>query len=120
MKIIQAKKKYLNQCAKILTEAYFDSFKEAKEHFNKKIKYKEFYIAIEGDEVLGLFSYRRDYSHYANYLTNIVVAKKHRRKGIAKKLLDKYIERCKKEQPKKQKYALSSTKITNVPSIITY
>ena len=46
-----------------------------------------------------------------------MVAKKHRRKGIAKILLDKYIEVTKKEQPKKQKYALSSTDVTNIPSI---
>ena len=117
MIIIQGKEKHLDESAKILTEAYFDSFKKAKEHFKKKIDSKEVYVALNKDEVIGLFSYRRDYSHYANYLSNIVVAKKHRRKGIAKILLDKYIEVTKKEQPKKQKYALSSTDVTNIPLI---
>ena len=117
MKIVKGKGKHLNESAKILTEAYFDSFKEAKNHFKKKINSKEFYVAIDKDEVVGLFSYRRDYSHYANYLSNIVVAKKHRRKGIAKRLLDKYIKITKKEQSKKQKYALSSTDVTNKISI---
>ena len=117
MIIIQGKEKHLDKSSKILTEAYFNSFKEAKKHFKKKINSKEVYVAVDKDEVLGLFSYRRDYSHYANYLSNIVVAKKHRRKGIAKRLLNKYIEITKKEQSKKQKYALSSTDVTNIQSI---
>ena len=37
MKIVKGKEKHLNESAKILTEAYFDSFKEAKEHFKSAL-----------------------------------------------------------------------------------
>lgn len=61
--------------------------------------------------------YLKDYSHYANYLTDFAVSKKHRRKGIGLKLIKKFIEISKKEQPKKQPYALSSTDVNNIASI---
>lgn len=117
MRIILTKEKHLGQAGKMLSEAYFNTLKEARNHLKKKIKSKLSYVAVDKNEVLGLIGYKRDYSHYANYLSDIVVAKQHRRKGIALKLFEKYIEISKKQQPKKQKYALSSTDVTNKVSI---
>lgn len=103
--------------AKILTEAYFDSFREAKKYIRRKLKTRECLVAIENNEMIGVLLYYRDYSHYANYIEDIVVSKQYRRKGVAIQLLMKFIEISKKETPKNQKYALSSTKITNKTSI---
>ena len=102
MKVILAKTAHITQSAEILKKAYFESLKEAKEFLKEKLRKKEFYVAVENNEVLGLFTYRRDYSHYANYLSDIIVADEHRRKGIAKELLKKYIELRRKKQHKKQ------------------
>tara|TARA_Y100000310_G_C19965869_1_gene483286 strand:- start:55 stop:390 length:336 start_codon:yes stop_codon:yes gene_type:complete len=103
MKVVLAKEAHIIQSAEILKKAYFESLKEAKEFLKEKLRKKECYVAVENNRVLGLFTYRRDYSHYANYLSNIVVADEHRRKGIAKEFLKKYIEISRKEQPKIQK-----------------
>ncbi len=116
MKVVKGTKEHLDQAASILTEAFFDSIEEAKEHLQEKMKEGTWFVAVE-DEVLGVMAYNRDYSHYANYLSDIAVAKKHRRKGIASHLLEKFIEISKQEQPKKQRYALSSTDVTNTSSI---
>jgi len=100
-----------------LTEEYFDSIKEAKLFLKSKMKSKECFIVVEGSEVLGVMAYIKDYSHYANFLSDITVSRKHRGKGVAKELLKKFIEMSRKEQPKKQPFALSSTVITNKKSI---
>ncbi|MBS3111727.1 GNAT family N-acetyltransferase [Candidatus Woesearchaeota archaeon] len=89
----------------------------AKNCLNKKIKRKNSLVVLDGNNVVGVLIYARDYSHYANYTEDLVVSKKHRRKGIAKALLKKYIEISRKETPKKQKYALSSTVVSNKASI---
>ena len=117
MKAILAKKSDVKGSAEILVEAYFKSLKDAKEHITNHIKKKECIIVIQNKEVLGVLIYSKDYSHYANYIDDIAVAKKHRRKGVARLLLKKFIDVSKKEQPKKQRYALSSTDVTNKSSI---
>ena len=117
MKIILARKEHLSQAAKILSSAYLNSFKEAEELILNKIRFKECFIAVEKNKVLGVLVYNRDYSHYANYVSDIAVAKNHRRKGVANSLFEKFIAVSKREQPKKQKYALSSTVISNKVSV---
>lgn len=117
MKIINLNKMYLKNTAKIMVEDYWDSIEKAKNELLTKMISGECFIALEGNEVLGVFIYTRDYSHYANYLEDIVVAKKHQRKGVAFELLKKYILVSKKETPLKQKYALSSTNVSNISSV---
>lgn len=117
MKVILTKKKHVLETKKILFDAYFDSKKEAEKYISEKIKSKETFVAIIDGKVAGVISYKRDYSHYANFLSNLVVSKNHQRKGVALALLKKFVEISRKEQPKKQKYALSSTDITNKASI---
>ncbi len=129
MNILLASDKDLDITSKILYNDYFDdldrnrmkenfkSLKEAKNYLKNKIKSKSVYTAVENEEVLGLFVYDRNYSHDANILSYIVVSKKHRRKGVAFALLNKFVELCRKQQPKKQKYALSSANESNIRSI---
>jgi len=117
MKIIRAQLSHVNSAAKVLIEGYFDSLTDAKNRLRVKIKSKECYVAIEGTEIAGVMMYARDYTHYANYEEDIIISKKHRRKGIASNFLKKFIELSKKETPKKQKYTLSSTDVTNKASI---
>lgn len=117
IKISLAQTKHAQLGAKILNESYYDSISLAKQEIKLKIKTKECLVALVDKEVAGILLYTRSYSHYANYIDDIVVAKKYRGKGIAKLLLKKYIEISKKSTPTKQKYALSSTNITNKISI---
>ncbi len=117
IKITLTQGKHVSAAAKILFEAYYSSVSNAKSDLNKKIKTKESFVALDGGEVVGVLIYARDYSHYANYAEDIAVSKKHRGRGIAKALLKKYVEVSRKETPKKQKYALSSTDVSNRASI---
>lgn len=120
MKLILGKTKYAHQTAKLLVDSWYDSYKEARNWVNKRIKAKECILAVEKEDVAGVLLYYRDYSHYANYCGDLAVSKKHRKKGIATKLLKKYVEISKKEQPKKQRLVLSSTDVTNKASIKTH
>ena len=115
MRVIRTQKKHIVKAAKVLHSAYFDTIAEAKKDLRESIKNS--FVVVEGDEVMGVCTYAPDYTHYAHYLTDIVVAKKHRRKGVANLLLQKFIEVSKKEQPRKQPYAYSSTDVTNKASI---
>jgi len=99
-----------------LFEAYYSSLASAKKELKINIKRKEVLVAVD-KEVMGILNYARDYSHYANYVEDIAVSKKHRRKGVSKALMKKFIQISKKETPKKQKYALSSTEVNNKASI---
>lgn len=117
IKIVDMQRIHVVAAAKILFEVYYSSIDSAKKRLLQKIKTKESFVALDNNVVLGVLAYARDYSHYANYAEDIVVSKKHRKKGIAQKLLEKYIEVSRKETPKKQRYALSSTDITNKASI---
>ncbi|NQU98075.1 GNAT family N-acetyltransferase [Candidatus Woesearchaeota archaeon] len=117
VEVIPTTEEYVDQAAKILSDNYFETSDEAKEHVLAKIKSKESFIAVIGDEVIGLMNYRRDYSHYANFMSDIVISKNHRRKRVATQLMKKFIEVCRKEQPEKQRFALSSTDVTNDASI---
>ena len=117
MKVVRCTTKFLEDAAKILVTAYFGSLKEANKYLLEKIKSGECYVATQGNEVLGFFCYEKDYSHHANFLSDIVVAQKYRRKGVAKQLILKFIEVSRKETPHKQKYVLSSTDVTNIASI---
>ncbi len=117
MKVIRANKTHAKYLAEILVEAYFDSKKLALKHVREKINDMSCFVAVERGVVLGLFTYLRDFSHYSNYLEDIAVKKSFRRKGVAKILLQKFIKISRKEQPRKQKYVLSSTDITNKISI---
>lgn len=103
--------------AKVLVEAYFNSFEEARNRLRFKVKTKECLVAFRDNDVVGVLVYHRDYSHYANYIEDIAVSKKHRRRGVARGLLKKFIEISKKETPRNQKYALSSTRVKNKASI---
>jgi ribosomal protein S18 acetylase RimI-like enzyme len=115
MRVEPCTPEHTETAAKILHDAFFDTHAEAQAWVEEAIETS--LICVEGEEVLGCLIYEKDYSHYANYIADIAVAKEHRRKGVALKLIEAFIERSKKEQPKKQPYALSSTDVTNEASI---
>ena len=117
MKIAIADKKHIKEVAEILFKEWYDSLKEAKEEAIKRINNKECLIALENNKVVGILMYSRDYSHYANYCQDLFVVKEYRNKGIASLLLKKFIYISRKEQPRKQKYVLSSTDTKNIASI---
>ena len=109
--------KQVDQVATVLCEGYYSSLQKAKQYIKEKNKTKECFVAIDKNKVVGVMIYSRAYSHNANYLEEVIVVKKQRRKGIAKALIKKFVIISKKETPKKQKYTLSSTDITNKASI---
>ena len=113
MKIINAGNKHITAAAKILFEEYYSSLAIAKKTLRAWIKKNQCFVAIENRKVVGVLRYTRDFSHYANYIEDIAVPKRHRGRGIARELLQKFIEVSKKETPKRQKYALSSTDTSN-------
>lgn len=115
MKVILASKKHLVPAAKILVEAYYPSMADATKWLIQRIKRKEVFVALEND-VVGVLVYTRDFSHGLNYIEDIAVSKKFRRKGIAMQLIRKFIQISRKETPKNQKFALSSTNTTNKAS----
>ena len=117
MNIIRAQKKHIVQASQILFEAYYDSQKSAANYLRQKIQSKEVLVMLHENIVVGVLIYTRNFSHYSNYVEDIVVAKKYRRKGIAKKLLSYYVHISRQEQPNKQSYALSSTNVENKISI---
>ena len=117
MKIIFLTQKHLESTAQIMVEAYWDSIVKARVELLKRIKSNECFIALDNNEILGLFIYTRDFSHYANYLEDIIVSKNHRRKGVSQELLRKYISISRAETLIKQNYALSSTTTSNKPSV---
>jgi|TARA_B100002003_G_C13891895_1_gene434879 ribosomal protein S18 acetylase RimI-like enzyme len=113
-KIIQIQKKYLDLFSKTFGNGdYFDSINEAKEHFNSKLSEKRLYLLFDDDNnLVGFFDYLFQYSHNANYLYNIAVSSKFRKKGYSNYLLSKYIEVSKNEKTNNP-FALSSTHTTN-------
>ena len=117
MNVIRTRPKHITSAARILFEAYYSSLAKAKKDLRTWTARKQSLVAVDGEKVVGVLMYTRDFSHYANYIEDIAVAKVHRRKGVAKKLLQKFIEVSRKETPKKQKYALSSTETSNKTSI---
>ena len=117
MEIVLARNNMLYEGAKLLSEEYFSSLANAAAYLKKKIARRECFLAVDKSKVVGLLVYSRDYSHDANYVEYLLVLGSHRREGIANNLLRKYIEVSRKEQPKKQKYALSSAVSSNAASI---
>lgn len=112
-----AHKKHVLKTAEILVEAYYDTFNSAKQTLKKKILKREVLVALEKNMVQGVLIFTKDFSHGANYIDDIVVAKSRRRKGISLKLLKKYVDISRTQQPREQKYALSSTNVNNKISI---
>ncbi|MDO8740207.1 MAG: GNAT family N-acetyltransferase [Candidatus Woesearchaeota archaeon] len=117
IEVIYTQHLHIPAAAKILFETYYGSLDCAKNYLKGKIKTKESLVALEGNKVVGVLIYARDYSHYANYIQDIAVSKQYRQRGIAMLLMKKCIEISKRETPSKQKYLLSSTDATNKPSI---
>jgi len=116
MKIIPIKKQYFSQAAKVLYQEFFDSKAKALKEIKETAKSNTCFIAVEKKEVLGVLTYTRHFSHWANYVEYLTVHKDHRRKAIARSLINRFVKVSKKETPKKQKYALSSTHKTNKAS----
>ncbi len=117
MKTAYPEKAQIKEAARILQETYFNSLAQAEAYLIDKSKTKECFVAIEKGKVMGVLAYSRDYPHYANYISDIAVHEDHRRKSVATELIRKFIKISRKEQPQKQKYALSSTDQTNKASI---
>ena len=113
--IIPIEEKYEDEFTKTFNESYFDSEEEARQHFKEHISKNRLFLFFVDSELTGFFDYIYQYSHNANYLYNLCVAKKFRGKGYSKHLLSKYVERS-KEQKTRNVIALSSTHRTNVAS----
>ena len=117
MKVVFTSQEHVSAAAHILHLAYYSSLASAQKELIKKIKTKEYLVALEKNKVIGVLNYTKNYSHYANYIEDICVSQAHRKKGVAKILLQKYISLSKKQTPQKQKYALSSTDVSNTISL---
>ncbi|MFH1915783.1 MAG: GNAT family N-acetyltransferase [Nanoarchaeota archaeon] len=115
MRCIFGRKEHVAQAARLLD--WYDSVSVAKKRVIKKMGAREFLVVLMDGRVVGVLLYARDYSHDANYCEDLIVEESARRKGVGSLLLNKFIELCRAEQPKKQPYAFSSTDVTNVRSI---
>ncbi|MBI2444873.1 GNAT family N-acetyltransferase [Candidatus Micrarchaeota archaeon] len=101
----------------ILAEAYYSSASDAARVVRPAIRQKRCIIAEIDGQCAGVLAYARDYSHYANYVMDLAVSPPFRRHGAALALLKDFVARSRKEQPQKQRLALSSTKAKNKASI---
>jgi|SRR3989344_5020952 len=117
MKIHIITKQQVHETARVLVEGGWHSLESAKKEIRLRMLKREVFVAVNNKKIVGLFIYFRNYSHEANALEYIVVSKNHKRNGVAKQMLLKYIQISRKETPKKQKYCLSSTHVTNKVSI---
>jgi ribosomal protein S18 acetylase RimI-like enzyme len=115
IKITPINKKYKNEFIKAFNESYFDTEKETKQHFKEHINKNDLFLLFINSELAGFFDYLSKYSHDANYLHNLCIAKKFRNKGHSKHLLNKYIEISKKQKTRNT-IALSSTTKINTAS----
>ena len=113
--VIPIEKKYMQEFIKVFNGDYFDSEDEAKQHFKDYLKKGKLFLLFINSDLVGFFDYLYQYSHNANYLHNLCIAKKFRGKGYSKHLLEKYIEISRKEKTR-NKIALSSTHKTNIIS----
>jgi L-amino acid N-acyltransferase YncA len=115
IKTIPINKKYKNEFIKTFNKSYFDTEKEAERHFKEHINKKQLFLLFVNSELTGFFNYLPKYSHNANYLLDLCIAKKFRNKSYSKHLLNKYIEISKKQKTRNT-IALSSTTKTNIAS----
>jgi len=99
----------------LIKENYFKTKIEGIEEFNYYLKEGNIFILNLNNEFVGFFNYIKDYSHSANYLEEIYILKRFRRKGFGKLLLKKYIFVSKKDRTK-HNIALSSTTVNNIVS----
>jgi len=118
MRVVLGNSKHVNDAAKLLYSEYYEDFSDAKKYVKSKTKSKCCIVCVDKKEVVGVLLYSKDFSHYTNYIDDIVVAKAFRGQGVGRLLAQKYIQRSIKETPKKQKYALSSTHVGNNASIV--
>ena len=79
VKVTPAQNKHVLQSAKILAQAYYDSITSARKSIQNKIKTRECFVALRNGSVVGILIYARNFSHYANYIEDIVVSKEERR-----------------------------------------
>jgi len=115
IKIIPIKKKYEKEFIRVFNKDYFDSRGEAKEHFREHLEKKRLFLFFVDSKLIGFFDYIHQYSHNANYLYNLCIAKKFRKNGYSKYLLKKYVE-ISREEKTRNVVALSSTHKTNIAS----
>ncbi|NOZ80768.1 MAG: GNAT family N-acetyltransferase [DPANN group archaeon] len=120
MRIVRLRKVHVDAAAAVLDRTYFHDLEKARAWIRAEPSKKRplrWLVALKGDEVVGLLGYQQDYSHHANYVSDLAVKKGHRREGTGTALLRRFVEECRKEQPTKQRYCLSSTQVSNRASI---
>lgn len=115
IKIVQIEKRYESDFTETFNEDYFDSEEKAKQHFKEYLNSERLFMLFINSQLAGFFNYYFQYSHFANYLEDICIAKKFKGKGYSKYLLSKFIE-ISEQQKNKNNIALSSTHKTNIAS----
>ncbi|KCZ71474.1 acetyltransferase [Candidatus Methanoperedens nitroreducens] len=119
IEVVLAKEEHVQVAALLYFEAFREFYRskdEAVAAVSEKQKNRTLWVALLGGRVVGTFGYIRGWSHNVNYLNGIVVLPEYRELGIGSKMLQKFIEICKKEQMS-QDYAITSTRINNKASI---
>lgn len=114
MIIREGTQKDVEKCAKIAFDVWKDPVEKMTEYFKRKLRNKEFFVAVINNKVVAFMTYNRKYWNDVNFLDEITVVKEHRRKGIATSLIKKLIEISKKEGARR---LFGSTDSENIKSI---
>jgi ribosomal protein S18 acetylase RimI-like enzyme len=117
MKIRKATSRDVKRAGELLSKEFSEGLADTIKDLRSRLGFGEVHVAVEDGKVIGVISHIKSWSHFSNYLEGIVVDKKYRGLKVGMKLLDYYIGICRKDQPKKQRYALSSTDVKNKASI---
>lgn len=91
-----------------------DKFSRVKKYFQGKVKSKEGFVAIENNKIVGILGFTKRYFKDSDYLDEVIVDKKYRKKGIASALVKKLELNAKK---RKSRRIFSSTESKNKISL---
>lgn len=115
MQIVKMTKKHIPDILKVEAECFSDPWSEAM--FLEEIsgKFSHYYVAeTEGEAIayMGMWSLSGE-----GHITNVAVAKNHRRKGIAKSLIEHFIDIAQKEN---LEFMTLEVRASNIAAISLY
>ena len=78
-----------------------DEFSRIKKYFELQVKNKEIFVAVEKKEIIGILGFSKRFFEKSDFLEEIIVHEKYRKKGIGKKLMKKFEADAKKRKTRR-------------------
>lgn len=115
MRIIKMQEEHIEDILKVENECFSDPWSE--KMFKEEIsgKFAHYYVAEEGGQAvayMGMWALSGE-----GHITNVAVGKDHRRKGIAKALIEHFIKIAQKEE---LEFMTLEVRDSNAPAIALY